>query len=51
LFVLPSLLLTLDKRIITKSFKEPYLEVFDEEEDIELDKLIIKELKPKEHFV
>ena len=47
LFVLPSLLLTLDKRIITKSFKEPYLEVFDEEEDIELDKLIIKELKPK----
>ncbi len=44
LFVLPSLLLTLDKRIITKSFKEPYLEVFDEEEDIELDKLIIEEL-------
>ena len=50
LFVLPSLLLTLDKRIITKSFREPYLEVFDEEEDIELDKLIVKELKPKEHF-
>lgn len=47
LFVLPSLLLTLDKRIITKSFKEPYLEVFDEEEDIELDKLLIRELKPK----
>ncbi len=51
LFVLPSLLLTLDKRIITKSFREPYLEVFDEEEDIELDKLIIKELEPKDHFV
>ncbi len=51
LFVLPSLLLTLDKRIITKSFKEPYLEVFDEEEDIELDKLIIEELKPKDHIV
>ncbi len=49
LFVLPSLLLSLDKRIITRSFKEPYLEVFDEEEDIELDKLIIKELKPKEN--
>lgn len=47
LFVLPSLLLTLDKRIITKSFKEPYLEVFDEEEDIELDKLVVKELIPK----
>ncbi|MFK5855189.1 MAG: MMPL family transporter, partial [Bacteroidota bacterium] len=49
LFVLPSLLLTLDKRIITKSFKEPYLEVFDEEEDIELDKLIIEELGPKDN--
>ncbi len=47
LFVLPSLLLTLDKRIITKSFKEPYLEVFDEEEDIELDKLVIEELGKK----
>jgi len=48
LFVLPSLLLTLDKRALAKSFKEPYLEVFDEEEDIELDKLIIEELKPRE---
>ncbi len=48
LFVLPSLLLSLDKRIITKSFKEPYLEVFDEEEDIELDKLVIEELGTKE---
>lgn len=47
LFVLPSLLLTLDQRAITKSFKEPYLEVFDEEEDIELDKLIIEELEPR----
>ncbi len=46
LFVLPSLLLTLDKRIITKSFKDPYLEIFDEEEDIELDKLVVKELNP-----
>lgn len=52
LFVLPSLLLTLDKWIITRTFKEPYLEIFDEEEDIELDKLIIQELKPKkDHFV
>lgn len=47
LFVLPSLLLSLDKRIITKSFKEPFLEVFDEEEDIELDKLVIEELGKK----
>ena len=51
MFVLPSLLLTLDKRVLTKSFKEPQIEVFDEEEDIELDKLIKEELnhqKPKE---
>jgi hypothetical protein len=46
LFVLPSLLLTIDKRLLTKSFKEPMLEVFDEEEDIELDKLLIEELEP-----
>jgi predicted RND superfamily exporter protein len=45
LFVLPSLLLTLDKRVLTKSFKDPLLVVFDEEEDIELDKLVIEELK------
>ncbi len=47
LFILPSLLLTIDKRAITKAFKEPYLEVFDEEEDIELDKLIVEELEKK----
>ncbi len=49
MFVLPSLLLTLNKRILTKSFKEPYLEVFDEVEDIELDKLVIKELDNKKN--
>lgn len=49
LFVLPSLLLTLNKRILTKSFKEPFLEVFDEEEDIELDKLVIKVLNGNNH--
>ncbi|MEJ2594774.1 MAG: MMPL family transporter, partial [bacterium] len=48
LFVLPSLLLTLDKRALTKSFNEPFLVVFDEEEDIELDKLVIEELDPRE---
>jgi hydrophobe/amphiphile efflux-3 (HAE3) family protein len=45
LFVLPSLLLTIDKRLLTKSFKEPMMEVFDEEEDIELDQLIVEELE------
>jgi hypothetical protein len=48
LFVLPSLLLSLDKLALTKTFKEPLMEVFDEEEDIELDKLVIEEMKPKE---
>lgn len=48
LFVLPSLLLSLDKFALTKTFKEPLMEVFDEEEDIELDKLVIEEMKTKE---
>lgn len=33
LFLLPSLLLTLDKRITTKQFKEHLLEVYDDEDD------------------
>jgi len=44
LFLLPSLLLTLDKRITTKKFSEPLLEIFDEEIDIELDELRIEEM-------
>ncbi|MCD4694728.1 MAG: MMPL family transporter [Bacteroidales bacterium] len=44
LFVLPSLILTLDKWITTKTFKEPLLEIFDEEEDIELDDLEIEQI-------
>ena len=42
LVLLPSLLLSLEKRITTKAFKEPLLELFDEEEDIELEELKIK---------
>lgn len=42
LFLLPSLLLTLDKNITTKRFSEPLLEIFDEEIDIELDELRIE---------
>ena len=45
LFVLPSLLLTLDKRITTKAFREPLLEILDEEDDIELDDLEIEEYR------
>ena len=42
LVLLPSLLLSLEKRITTKAFKEPLLELFDEEEDIEFEELKIK---------
>jgi len=44
LFVLPSLILSLNKWITTKTFKEPLLEIFDEEEDIELDELEIENI-------
>lgn len=42
LVVLPSLLLSLQRKLSTKSFKEPYFELLDEEEDIELDDLQVK---------
>lgn len=42
LLLLPSILLTLEKRIVTKAFiKEPFLNIYDEEEDIDLEKLEI----------
>ncbi len=43
LFFLPSLLLSLDKRITTRSFKEPLLEIFDEEDDLDLEELEIEQ--------
>lgn len=49
LVLLPSLLLTLERRITNKTFKEPLLQIYDEEEDIELDKLEIEsDRKPLE---
>lgn len=45
LVLLPSFLLTLEKRITNKLFKEPLLQIFDEEEDIELTKLKINKNK------
>ena len=42
LFLLPSLLLSLDKYITTRSFRESLLEILDEEEDINLDELMIE---------
>lgn len=45
LFVLPSLLLTLDRWSTTKAFKEPLIEILDEEYDIDLDELEIEKSK------
>lgn len=42
LFLLPSLLLTLDKWSTTKAFEEPLLEILDEEDDIDLDFLEVE---------
>jgi hypothetical protein len=42
LVLLPSLLLTLERLATTKAFKEPFLEILDEEEDIDHDALEIQ---------
>ncbi|RLD63266.1 MAG: RND family transporter [Bacteroidetes bacterium] len=41
LILLPSLLLTLERRITTKAFAEPLIQIFDEEEDIDIESLRI----------
>lgn len=46
LILLPALLLTLEKMITNQSFKEPLLSIYNEDEDIELDDLVI-EKKPQ----
>lgn len=46
LIVLPSLLLTLERIITTKSFVEPYFDVYDEETDFDLNDLQVQEGKP-----
>lgn len=45
LIVLPSLLLTLDKFINIKSFKEPYIDAYDEDFDIDWSSLQLSTLK------
>lgn len=42
LVVLPSLLLSLERKLTTKSFEEPYFELYDEEEDIDLNLLEVR---------
>jgi predicted RND superfamily exporter protein len=45
LVVLPTLLLSLEKRLTTKSFTEPYFDVYIEESDIDVDELQIENTK------
>ena len=45
LVVLPAMLLSLQKQLTTKSFTEPYFEVYDEDNDIDLDELQIENTK------
>jgi len=42
LLLLPALLLSLEKMINYEAFQEPLLDIFDEEEDVELDELKVK---------
>lgn len=45
LIVLPALLLSLQKRVMSKSFEEPYFEIFDEETDYDTEKLQVEVIK------
>jgi uncharacterized protein len=39
LVVLPALLLSLERKVSTKSFKEPFFDIYDEETDFDMEKL------------
>jgi len=45
LIILPALLLSLERLVTTKSFEEPYFDIYDEEEDIELDDLQVETIE------
>lgn len=47
LVLLPSFLMTLDKGVTQKSFKEPFAQLLDEEDDIDYDFLTIREDDPQ----
>ena len=47
LLLLPALLLSLEKSITTESFNEPLIDIFDEEEDVELAELKVKRKEKK----
>jgi uncharacterized protein len=41
LIILPSLLLSLDRKLASKTFEEPYFEIYDEETDVDYENLIV----------
>jgi len=45
LIILPALLLSMERKATTKSFEEPFFDIYDEDEDIELDNLQIKSIE------
>lgn len=49
LILVPSLLLSLEKRLSTKAFQEPFFDVYDEEEDVDWDSLEIDD-REVDHF-
>jgi predicted RND superfamily exporter protein len=51
LFILPSFLLSLDKHLTTKKFREPLLDLFDEEIDFEMEELKIEKKEQKEENI
>ena len=42
LIILPALLLTMERKLTTKSFEEPFFELYDEEEDIDVSMLEVR---------
>ncbi len=50
LILVPTLLLSLEKRLSTKAFEEPFFDVYDEEDDVNWDDLEIDEEKEITHF-
>ena len=50
LMVLPSLLLSLDRLITTKSFKEPYFEAYEEEDEVEWNALALEKEEAKKEW-
>ncbi|MEI7594645.1 MAG: MMPL family transporter [Bacteroidota bacterium] len=47
---LPSLILSFSKNIVTKAFTDPMIDIYDEEEDIDLEELKIRKNTPIEEF-